>query len=353
MPIVRLSGTVQGATDPKRKERAELLYHLFANGWDIYNGNGDQTTHLENIQQKIIESDAFVFTPNPTIEDYFNLTSVFVGFQTLDSELQEKPAVVVNNDGSWDIFLGLMDHLHKLGTVKEKYDSHIKVVSNIEALLKILADKQSKLDAHKHTILAEEPDFIDAGTVINNNKLSMPKFNVCVFCSASIKKEEYLNEGYEVGKQLAKRGWGCISGAGKTGIMGSVVRGAYENGGWSGGSNVPHIIRLEGLPDGLNEFWPRGDIYTRMEVMIDKSDAFVVLPGGMGTVQELLTMLILKHHKADLMNNKKIIIYNKYDKDANMNFWQPVIELIKSQNSFVKEIEVVESVEGIFDKLSK
>src|SRR6185312_17420723 len=115
MANVRLSGRVQGKEDPKRKERAELLYHLFSNGWDIYNGNGDQVIHLENIQKKIIESDAFVFTNNPTMEDYFNLTSIFVGFQTMDADLNDKPAVIINNDGSWNNFLKLMEQLHKLG----------------------------------------------------------------------------------------------------------------------------------------------------------------------------------------------------------------------------------------------
>ncbi len=352
MPVVRLSGTVSGKTDPKRKERAELLYHLFATGWDIYNGNGDQSIHLENIQNKILESDAFVFTTAPNLEDFFNLASVFVGFQTNDGDLKGKPAVVVNSDGSWDKFFALVGHLHALGTVKEKWEHYLNVVQNPEAMVKILAEKESTIDIHAVPRKHEEPDFIGAGSIlINDEKIKMPKFNVCVFCSASIRKEDYLKDGYEVGKGLAKRNWGCISGAGKTGIMGQVVKGAFENGGWSGGSNVPHIIEMEGLPDGLSEFWPRGDIYTRMEVMIQKSDAFVVMPGGMGTVQELLTMLILKHHKDDLMRGKKIVIYNRSDKDTNKKFWEPAVELIKQHNSFHEGFEVVESIDDIFKKL--
>lgn len=351
MPIVRLSGKVTGKEDPKRKERAELLYHLFSNGWDIYNGNGDQSIHLENIQKKIIESDAFVFTGAPTLEDFFNLSSIFVGFQTLDGDLNRKPAIIVNSDGSWDNFLGLMDHLHVLGTVKEKYHSYISVVKNTEELINILNAKQANVDPHTSHKAASEPDIFEKETLINKYKAEPPKYNVCVFCSASIRKEDYLNEGYEVGRRLAENGIGCISGAGKTGIMGQVVKGASENGGWSAGSNVPHIIRLEGLPDGLNEFWPRADIYTRMEVMIAHSNAFIVMPGGMGTVQEILTMLILKHHKDDLMKDKKIIIFNRYDKDTDKHFWAPIIELVKQHNIFSREFEVVDTVDAIFDKI--
>lgn len=354
MPNVRLSGTVTGKTDPKRKERAELLYHLFSDGWDIYNGNGDQTTRLENIQRKIVESDAFVFTANPNLDDYFNLTSIFVGFQTLDQDLNGKPAIIINSDGSWDVFLSLFDHLHGLGTIKEDYRTCLKVVKSLEEAVDILNALPAAAEPeHKH-VATPEPDIIEAGSVnLSGKNAKLPERNICVFCSASIRNEEYLNEGYNVGKMLAGKGWGCVSGAGKTGIMGQVVKGAYENGGWSGGSNVPHIIRLEGLPEGLSEFWPRADIYTRMQVMIEKSSAFVIMPGGMGTVQELLAMLLLKNHKDDMMRDKKIIIYNKYDKSAKKYFWEPMIEVIKSQSSLANEFVVVESVEDIFKQLEK
>ncbi|RYD67345.1 MAG: hypothetical protein EOP83_03035, partial [Verrucomicrobiaceae bacterium] len=63
MPKVRLSGTVLGHDDPGRTVRARLLYLLFGAGWDIYNSNGDQRITLSNIERKIIEADAFVFTP--------------------------------------------------------------------------------------------------------------------------------------------------------------------------------------------------------------------------------------------------------------------------------------------------
>jgi len=69
MPTIRLSGTILGEDDPARADRAELLYLLFRSGWNIYNSNGDQQITLGNVEEKIIESDAFLFTPNPGIED--------------------------------------------------------------------------------------------------------------------------------------------------------------------------------------------------------------------------------------------------------------------------------------------
>jgi len=351
MPIVRLSGKVSGKNDPKRIERAELLFYLFSDGWDIYNSNGDQTIHLSNIQSKIIESDAFVFTPSPSLEDYFNLTSIFVGFQTNDGDLKNKPALVLNSDGSWDSFLTLLDELRVLGTVKEHYSKYITVLKTTEELSKKLNETHINTDARFKQPM-EEPDIISAGTVIaNKTKIEKPKKNICVFCSASINKPEYLQDGYDMGKLLAERKLGCISGAGKTGIMGQVVKGAYENGGWSGGSNVPHIIEMEGLPDGLNEFWPRADIYTRMEIMIEESAAFVIMPGGMGTFQELLALLILKHNKDDLLKGKKIIIYNRVDEATGIKFWDIAINIINQHNKFQSEFIIVDSIDEIFKHL--
>ena len=79
MPTVRLSGKIISGDDPARETRAELLYQLFRSGWDIYNSNGDQKIRLDNIERKIIESNAFLFTPGPSIEDMFKVTSIFVG----------------------------------------------------------------------------------------------------------------------------------------------------------------------------------------------------------------------------------------------------------------------------------
>jgi uncharacterized protein (TIGR00730 family) len=152
--------------------------------------------------------------------------------------------------------------------------------------------------------------------------------SACVFCSASLDDPHYLADGEAIGRMLAENRIGCVSGAGRSGIMGAVVKGAVEAGGWAGGSNVPHIIQLEGLPDGLAHFWLRPDIYTRMEVMIENSDAFVIFPGGAGTLQELLALMIFKRQKNPLMDGKPVIIFNRRD-HAGLRFWDPMIDLLR------------------------
>lgn len=325
MPTVRLSGTVIGSDDPNRSTRAKLLFHLFNAGWDIYNSNGDQKITLSNIERKIIESDAFVFTPGASLEDFFKAISIFVGYQTLDKNLAAKPTIIVNDDHSWNIIFQLLDHLNKLGTVKQDHRDYLLVAETAEGVTEALSDFRDKglPPIDREPLEEKQPMPSDANTPAPAELLG----NVCVFCSATIEKEDYIADGETLGRSLAENSLGCVSGAGKSGIMGAVVRGSVDGGGWTAGSNVPHIIELEGLPEGLSCFWLRDDIYTRMEVMIENSDAFVIFPGGAGTVQELLALMIFHQQGHELMKNKPVIIFNRLDSSGE-RFWQPLVELL-------------------------
>ena len=178
------------------------------------------------------------------------------------------------------------------------------------------------------------------------------KGKVCVFCSASMNAKDYISDGYNLGKLLANNDYGCISGAGTTGVMGSVVKGSVEAGGWTAGSNVPHIIEVEGLPEGLSSFWLRPDIYTRMEVMIQRSEAFIIFPGGAGTVQEMLALLIFKQSGNELMKGKPVIVFNREDKETGINFWNNLIIMLHplcGEDLF----EVVDELEAIIPTLNR
>jgi uncharacterized protein (TIGR00730 family) len=325
MPFVRLSGTVQGANDPNREVRARMLYELFANGWDIYNSNGDQRISLSNIEKKVKESDAFVFMPGASVEDLFKAVSIFVGYQTMDAYLFGKPAVVLNSDGSWNGLYKLLDDLHQFGAIRQDVRKFLLQAANPSEVLGCLdqVKREGIPDAGRKKITECFTDSFD--TLLPEDYLG----RVCVFCSASLEDSQYIDSGYALGRLLAENKLGCVSGAGTTGIMGAVVAGSVEAGGWTAGSNVPHIIELEGLPEGLSSFWLRPDIYTRMEAMIQNSDAFVILPGGAGSVQEMLALLIFKQMGSKLLLNKPIVIYNRRVEGTNKGFWDGLIELLK------------------------
>ena len=323
MPKVRLSGTVSGTDDPGRAVRARLLYLLFGAGWDIYNSNGDQQITLSNVEGKIIESEAFVFTPGATLEDMFKAISIFVGYQTLDKNLAGKPTVILNSDSSWDPFFSVLTHLNKMGTISQHYPDFLLDADSPEAVLETLdlVRKKGVPDAGREKMGESKATSFEEP--IPDDYVA----NVCVFCSATLEDPTYLSDGEALGRLLAENRMGCVSGAGKSGIMGAVVKGSVGAGGWTAGSNVPHIIELEGLPNGLSSFWLREDIYTRMEVMIENSDAFVIFPGGAGTVQEMLALMIFKHQKNPLMAGKPVVVFNR-ENAAGVRFWDPLIELL-------------------------
>lgn len=332
MPIIRLSGTVLTDQDqeinPARELRADLLSVLFRAGWNIYNSNGDQRITLGNIEKRIIESNAFLFTPQPGLEDMFKAISIFVGYQTLDPNLRSKPTLIMNGDGSWDGFFAVLSQLQRQGTIKQDHEEFLLQVESVADVLPTLKDATSgpPPDAGR------ERHFSMTAQGFETPPPEGLIGNVCVFCSASIEEEGYLQDGYEIGRLLAEAQLGCVSGAGKSGIMGTVVRGSVDAGGWTAGSNVPHIIELEGLPDGLSTFWLKPDIYTRMEIMIENSDAFVIMPGGSGTMQELLALLIFRSQKDPLMEGKPIVIYNRPLPDGG-GFWDSLVELLHSHGT--------------------
>jgi len=324
MPVVRLSGQIDGAEDPSREVRARMLYTLFASGWDIYNSNGDQRITLSNIERKVIESDAFVFMPGASLEDLFNAVSIFVGYQTLDAHLFGKGTVILNTDASWDGLFALLDDLRELGTIRQNYRKFLLAVDEPSEVPAALArvGEEGLPDVGRDKIMHCRVESFERPYP---GELSR---RVCVFCSASTEDPAYIDEGYAFGKMLADNALGCVSGAGTTGVMGAVVRGAVDAGGWTGGSNVPHIIELEGLPEGMTSFWLRPDIYTRMEAMIENSDAFVIFPGGAGTVQEMLALLIFKQMDSDLMRGKPVVIYNK-PLAGRAAFWERLVCMLE------------------------
>lgn len=345
MPIVRLSGTVEGEYDANRESRARMLYTLFANGWDIYNSNGDQRITLSNIERKIQESDAFVFMPGASLEDLFKAVSIFVGYQTLDPHLFGKATAILGTDDSWGPLLDLLDGLQEIGAIRQNYREFLVIAQSPDEVLACI-DKvrvEGLPDVGREKLTTNHSDSF------SNPRPEDYRANVCVFCSASMEDSAYLNDGYELGRLLAENKLGCVSGAGTTGVMGEVVRGAAEAGGWVAGSNVPHIIELEGLPEGLSSFWLTPDIYTRMEAMIENSDLFVIFPGGAGTVQEMFALLILKAAGNPLMKGKSIIIYNRQIPESTRGYWDRLLVLLepwKDEGLFTVESELVGLVEN-------
>lgn len=116
--------------------------------------------------------------------------------------------------------------------------------------------------------------------------------NICIYCGSSDKTDaEYLQAAEDMGGALVARGLKLIYGGGSTGMMGALADAVLENGGEVVGV-IPKMFETpELLHTGLTELHVVGDINTRKTIMAEMSDAFVALPGGFGTFDELFEIL--------------------------------------------------------------
>jgi uncharacterized protein (TIGR00730 family) len=110
---------------------------------------------------------------------------------------------------------------------------------------------------------------------------------VAVYCGSSDKiAQKYLDAAYQLGQLLAERGHRVVYGAGGTGMMGAVARGAMKAGGEVIGV-MPEIFDTPELRlTEITEYIIKPDMHSRLAYIIEISDAFIALPGGFGTMDE-------------------------------------------------------------------
>lgn len=119
--------------------------------------------------------------------------------------------------------------------------------------------------------------------------------DICVFgASSNDIAAEYIEAGEQLGRQMADRNHGLIFGGGQTGLMGAVVRGITENGGRSTGI-APTFFDIPGvLFADCTEFIFTETMRERKELMEQKAEAFIMTPGGIGTMEEFFEIFTLK-----------------------------------------------------------
>ena len=118
--------------------------------------------------------------------------------------------------------------------------------------------------------------------------------SICVFCGAGEgKRPEYMQAAEAVGGELARRGIGLIYGGGTVGLMGAVARSTLAHGGHVIGV-LPRSLQTRELADSaIGDLILVDSMAERKEKMFELSDAFVTLPGGFGTLDELFEALTL------------------------------------------------------------
>lgn len=176
--------------------------------------------------------------------------------------------------------------------------------------------------------------------------------SVCIFCSsANTSPEPYRTLAREVSTALAKRNLTVVYGGGRVGLMGIVADSALAAGAKVVGI-IPHSLReREYQHDGLTELHIVPDLHSRKRMMVERSDAFLVLPGAMGTLDETFDVLTWKRLK---LHSKPVLIYN------HKNYWDALLTLIDhtideklAQPRDRGLFDVVTNVEEMFAALAK
>jgi uncharacterized protein (TIGR00730 family) len=131
---------------------------------------------------------------------------------------------------------------------------------------------------------------------------------VCVFCaSAEGSQPAYREAATELGSKLAERGIGLVYGGATAGLMGAVADATIAGGGHVIGV-IPHVlVDKEISHKGCTELHVVDTMHTRKALMGEKSDAFLILPGGFGTFEELFEVLAWQTLR---LHNKPMCLLN-------------------------------------------
>lgn len=117
--------------------------------------------------------------------------------------------------------------------------------------------------------------------------MTTSRFSVCVYCASGPVGQEYLDLARGLGTEIGKRGWQLVSGGGNVSMMGAVAEATREGGGNTVGVIPKALVHREVADVDADELVVTDTMRQRKQIMEDRADAFITLPGGIGTLEEL------------------------------------------------------------------
>ncbi len=180
--------------------------------------------------------------------------------------------------------------------------------------------------------------------------------NICVYgASSDAIDKEYIKNGEILGEEMAKRGHTLVYGGGASGLMGAVARGMSRHNGKIIGV-APTFFNVDGvLYEECTEFIYTETMRERKQIMEDKSDAFIMTPGGVGTFEEFFEIVTLKqlnrHQKAIAILNTKgyfDLIKKLMNTSAKRGFMKD--ETLKLYEFFKDPQKLLDYIEGYAQK---
>lgn len=179
-----------------------------------------------------------------------------------------------------------------------------------------------------------------------------PDINICVYCGSNVGTDSaYAKAARRLGEILADQGIGLVYGGGCIGLMGEIARSVLSHGGYVTGIIPDFLTEKEVMLKDVQELIVVPDMHQRKHLMFQKSDAFIALPGGIGTLEELVEQLTW----AQLGRHEKPIVL------ANIaGFWEPLRHLFAhmQQSNFVgtsldRNLKVIDDVEQILPAVER
>ncbi|MGE5619995.1 MAG: TIGR00730 family Rossman fold protein [Sphingomonadaceae bacterium] len=147
-----------------------------------------------------------------------------------------------------------------------------------------------------------------------------PRCSICVFCASSEQiASRYFEQARELGQEMARRGHQLVYGGGRLGLMGAVARAVHDAGGRVIGVIPRRADWAEAVYQEADDLIYTATMRERKAIMEEKADAFLALPGGIGTLEELLEIITLRHLG---YHEKPIVILDRY------GYFDPLIEML-------------------------
>lgn len=155
------------------------------------------------------------------------------------------------------------------------------------------------------------------------NAKNVPIRSVCVYCGSQPGRNPlYIEAGRALGRSIAEHGLRLVYGGGTRGIMGAVASGVMSNGGQVLGIIPEFLMDKEASKHSLGaltEVVVTENMHQRKHRMFEEADAFVTLPGGIGTLEEIVEIMTW----GQLGRHRKPMVF------ANINkFWEPMLQLV-------------------------
>ena len=149
----------------------------------------------------------------------------------------------------------------------------------------------------------------------------MKKATICVYCASSGEIDRrYKDEAYSLGRLIAAQGWDLVNGAGNEGLMCAVSDGALSVGGTVIGVIPTFMVHAGWCHEGLTRLVETDHMHERKQQMAEMADACIALPGGCGTIEELMEVITWKTLG---IYPKPIVILNTG------GYYQPLLDMLQ------------------------